>query len=237
MSTVNLLYKKWQPVNDFIKIYIPTVGEILENEDRYYSLVSMFTVMPIDMMVQLDDIGVDFTSINEYELFLLLFDGIREEDTSMLFGDLDLSKFEVCVNPENQTVVLYDIENDIVIDRAIHEQIASILRKIHQIQKDRRKPKNKEAKEYMIERARKKMNRNRKREGFSQLESLIIAMVNTSEFKYDFEGAKSLSIYQFNESVKQVVKRVDYDNTMFGVYTGNIDPKHLKPIELTWFNQ
>lgn len=32
---------------------IPTVGEVLENEDNYYSMVSMLTAMPIDMMVQL----------------------------------------------------------------------------------------------------------------------------------------------------------------------------------------
>ncbi len=67
---------------------IPTVGEVLENEDNYYSMVSMLTAMPIDMMVQLDDIGIDFTTINEWELFLLLFNSLKEQDTSLIFWRL-----------------------------------------------------------------------------------------------------------------------------------------------------
>lgn len=234
MDTINILYKDWIRVNDSIQIYIPTVGEILEDEDEYYNLVSMLTVMPIDMMVQLDDVGIDFASINDYELFLLLFNGLQTQDTSKVFGDLDLSKFELCTNEENQTVVLYDKENNILIDRAIHGKIAATLRKIHHLEKNQRKPGNEEAKKFMLERARKKQKRNKNRKQFSQLESLIIAMVNAPEYKYDFEGTRGLSIYQFNESVRQVIKRVDYDNKMFGIYTGNINPKELKSDELNW---
>ena len=93
MATRNLLYKREYPINEFISIQIPTVGEILECEDEYYSLVSMITSMPIDMMVQLDDIGIDFTTINEYDLFLIYFNILKEQDTSLIFGDLDLSQF------------------------------------------------------------------------------------------------------------------------------------------------
>ncbi len=76
------------PINDYIRVMIPTVGEVLENEDNYYSMVSMLTAMPIDMMVQLDDIGIDFTTINEWELFLLLFNSLKEQDTSLIFWRL-----------------------------------------------------------------------------------------------------------------------------------------------------
>lgn len=51
MGTLNLLYKKEHPINEFISVRIPSVGEILECEDEYYGLVSMITAMPIDMMV------------------------------------------------------------------------------------------------------------------------------------------------------------------------------------------
>ena len=91
MPTRHLLYQKDYPINDYIRVMIPTVGEVLENEDNYYSMVSMLTAMPIDMMVQLDDIGIDFTTINEWELFLLLFNSLKEQDTSLIFGEFDLS--------------------------------------------------------------------------------------------------------------------------------------------------
>ena len=69
--------------------------------------------MPIDLMVQLDDIGIDFTSIDEYDLFLLMFTGLKNQDTKLIFGDLDLSKFELATNQENGNIVLVDKKNDI----------------------------------------------------------------------------------------------------------------------------
>lgn len=234
MSTLNLLYQKEYPINDSIKIIIPTVGEIIDNEDDYYNLVTVLTAMPIDLMVQLSDAGIDFTEINDYDLFLLMFAGIQAQDTHLVFGDLDLSKFELSVNTQNGNIVLRDEANGITIDRAIQGKIAGVLRKIHHLEKNRRKPANKEAKEYMLERARAKMQRNRNRKQDSQLESLIIAMVNTEQYKYDFERTRELSIYQFNESVRQIIKKVDYDNRMYGVYTGTINVKELSQDELNW---
>ena len=234
MPTQNLLYKKQYPINDSISIVIPSVGQILDNEDGYYGLVSILTATPVDLMVQLDDAGIDFTSINEYELFLLMFDGLKSQNTSLVFGDLDLSKFKMAVNEQNGNIVLFDEEHDITIDRAIHSQIAGVLRKIHHLEKNRRKPANIEAKEYMLKRARDKMKRHRNRKEASQLESLIIAMVNTEQYKYDFEGTREVSIYQFNESVRQVIKKVDYDNRMYGVYAGTVNVKDLSQDDLNW---
>lgn len=156
MGTLNLLYKKEHPINEFISVRIPSVGEILECEDEYYGLVSMITAMPIDMMVQLDDIGVDFTTINEWELFLLLFGSIKDRDTSLIFGDLSLSQFQPAINAQNNTVMLIDKDSGAKIDRAIHGQIASVLRKIHHLERNNRKPANGDAKDYMIRRAREK---------------------------------------------------------------------------------
>ncbi len=231
---MSLLYDRVVQINDKIGIVIPTVGEILDQEDAYYSIISVLTAMPIDYMVQLDDIGVDFTTINEYDLFLMLFNGIKDLDTSLVFHDLDLTKFTLGQNTETGAMVLYDEENDIVIDRVIHTRIANLLRKIHHIEKDNHKPGNKDAQEYMLERARKKAKRKKKRKTESQLEQLIIAMVNTEQFKYGYEGTRELSIYQFNESVRQIQKKVDFDNKMHGVYAGTVDPKKLSPDELNW---
>lgn len=234
MPTQNFLYKKQIAINDSISIVVPTVGEIIDNEDAYYGLVSMLTAMPIDLLVQLDDAGIDFTTLNEWELFLLLFSGIKSQDTSQIFGELDLSKFKMAVNEQNGNIILLDDEHDIRIDRAIHAQIANVLRKIHHLEKNTRKPANEEAKKFMIERARAKQRRNRNRKEDSQLETLIIAMVNTEQYKYDFESTRGLSIFQFNESVRQIINKVDYEHRMYGVYTGTINAKELSQDELNW---
>lgn len=234
--TRNILYKRSVPINDKSKIHvrIPSVGEILKREDEYYALVSLFTAMPIDYMVQLYDAGIDFTTIDEWQMFLMFFGAVRQKDMSMIFDGFDFSKLQFAVNEANQDITLLDPDSDIRIDRAIHAQIASTLRKIHGLEKNNKRPANDDAKEYMIERARKKMNRHKNRVEDSRLESLIIAMVNTEQFKYDFEGTLELSIFQFNESVRQVVRKVDYDNRMYGVYAGTISVKDLNPDDLSW---
>lgn len=234
MATLNLLYKKEYAINQFINVRIPTVGEILDCEDEYYGVVSILTAMPIDMMVQLDDIGVDFTSINEWELFLLLFGTLKERDTSLVFGNLDLKPFQTAINPQNNHVILINKETGARIDRALHSQIASTLRKIHHLERNNRKPANGEAKEYMLQRAREKMRRQSRRLSDSQLEELIVALVNTEQFHYGFEGTRELSIYQFNESVRQVIKKIDYDNKMHGIYAGTVSAKDLSQDDLNW---
>lgn len=234
MATINLLYKKEYAINDSVRVRIPTVGEILDNEDRYYGMVSMLTAMPIDMMVQLDDIGVDFTKINDYELFLLLFRSLKEQDTSLIFGDLNLRPFQTAVNEQNGLIILVNPETGVKIDRAIHGQIAATLRRIHHLKKDIRKPANAEAKDYLLERARTKMRRQKNRATDSQLEELIVAMVNAEQYHYGFEGTRELSIYQFNESVHQVIKKIDYDNRMHGIYSGTVSAKDLSQDDLNW---
>lgn len=240
MSTRNLLYatqyelKHVHKGEDKINIIIPTVGDIIDNEDEYYTLISILTAMPVDLMVQLDDAGIDFTTINDYDLFLSLFPALKKQNTSLIFGDLDLSKFKVALSEESNEAVLINIENGTEINRTTQNEIASILRKIHSLEKNRKKPANEEAKQYMLERARAKIRRKRNRTQDSQLEALIVALVNTKEFKYDFEEVKKLSIYQFNESVRQIIKKIDYDNRMFGVYSGTISAKDLSQDDLTW---
>ena len=235
MATRNFLYKAEIVINDFISIQVPKVGEILDdNEDTYYNMVQLLTAMPIDMCVALDDVGIDFSKINDYELFLLMFNVFKQCDTKLIFGDFDLSPFELAVKESTGKVVLLDPKTEREIDRTVQVNIAETLRKIHHLEKNNRKPGNEEARKYMIERARKKQNRNRRRKHDSQLEDLIVAMVNTEQYKYDFAGTLELSIYQFNESVRQITHKINYSNLMFGIYSGSVSSKDINQDDLNW---
>ena len=109
MATLNLLYKKEFEVNESIKVVIPTVGQIIDDEDAYYGMVTVFTAMPIDLMVQLDDIGIDFTEITDYDLFLILFNSLRTQNTNLILGDIDLSKFQLTQNEQTGDIFLLNI--------------------------------------------------------------------------------------------------------------------------------
>lgn len=236
MLSKNWLYSNSVQICDGIEIKIPSVRKVLEHENEYYGMVTLLTAMPIDLMCQLDDMGIDFAQITEYELFLIMFPVLQQSDTSLIFGDLDLSKFQMAINDTNK-VVLYNQETGMVIDRGVQQRISYVLRRIHGLKKNTKKPGNEEAKEFMLERARKKMKRRNNQISDSQLEPLIVSLVCTKEFKYDFESAKDLSIYQFNLCVKQVINIIEYGNRMVGVYTGNIDAKSLQDKDLTWLLQ
>lgn len=234
MAIQNLLYKRQYPINDSIHIEIPTVGQILENEDTYYSLVALLTSTPSDMMVQLDDANIDFTEINDYDLFILMFQEMKKMDTSLVFGSLSFENFTVLINQENNTLILKDLKTGVVIDRSIHYMISQAVRKINHLKRNDRKPANDAAKKYMIQRARTKMRRLKGRQEDSQLEDLIVAMVNTEQFHYNFDTVRDLTIYQFNESVRQVIKKIDFDNKMYGIYAGTISAKDMSQDELNW---
>lgn len=233
----NLLFKREIQINEKIRLKVPTVEQVLDSEDEYYSIISMLTAMPIDMMVQLDDMGIDFSKIDDYELFLLMFQGLSNAKTDLVFcGEFDPGKFQIVENSQNGMIVLRNEEDDIVIDRNIQGMIANALRKMHYLTKDERKPGNAAAMQYMIEKERKRQKRRRNKKQESQLEPLIVAMVNTEQYKYGFEETKGLTIYQFNQCVHQIIKKVEYDNRMLGVYTGNIDSKSLSQDDLNWLN-
>lgn len=234
MATRNILYKSEIAINDFVSIRIPTVGEVLEDEDGYYSLVQLLTAMPIDLMVMLDDSGIDFTQITDYDLFILIFSALKQCDTHLVFGDLDLTPFELAIDADTGRAIMLDPATERKFDRALQLNIANTLRKIHHLEKNIKKPGNEEAREYMIERARKKMNRAKRQQSDSQLEDLIISMVSTEQYKYDFAGTRELTIYQFNECVRQIIHKVNYSNIMFGIYSGNVSSKDISQDELNW---
>lgn len=230
-----LLYADKYQINDKIYVRIPTVGEVLDNEDRYLEIVYTIIATPYDMMVQLDENHIDFTKINAFDLFCLLFGHLRELDTTLVFGDLDLKKFKTVLNNQNGMIVLRDEENDITIDRVIHGQICACLRKLLNIPKTEKTPGNEEARIYMLEKARKKMRRkSRQKQPDSQLEDLIIALVNTAEFPYDYISVKDMSIYQFYASLKQVTHKIMFDKTMIGVYAGTVQFDKLSMDERSW---
>ena len=231
----SLLYARDVRVNDYVSIRVPTVREIIDDEDRYFGMVSLVVSTPCDMMVQLDDIGIDFTQINEWQLFCMMFGSLKERDTSLLFGDLDLNKFRPAINEKTGEQVLLDGENGFIIDRLVHDSIARTIRKVLFLEKNDKQPGNEEARKFMIERARKKMKRAAKKGAHSSgLEDLIISLVNASEFPYNYETVLDITIYQFYASLHQVCKRVSFDKTMIGCYAGTVKASELSPDERTW---
>ena len=164
----------------------------------------------------------------------MVFEALKGQDTSLLFGDLDLQKFEPMVDMQNSSIILRNAETGDKIDKGIYNLMCCAIRKVHHLERNNRKAGNAEAKRYLLERARKKMRRHQNRVEDSQLEELIVALVNTEQFHYGFADVRDLTIYQFNESLRQVIKKIDFDNRMHGVYAGTISAKDMSQDDLNW---
>lgn len=220
-----------------LSIKIPTVGEILEDEFTYYNTITSLTASPFQYMVQLDDMGIDFTTVTDYELFKILFLIYAKSDLSLIFGDLDLSDCEI-YRGKNQEEFLYSPGNDIEINEKVYDDFASIIRTINLLEKVKYKPGNESARKYLLEKERKKQKRNSKKTYEPYLEKLVIALVNSSEFPYNYDACMDLSIYRFNQSFKQIQHKIAFDNTMIGVYAGTVDTSRLSNTDtLSWISR
>ena len=210
-----------------LSIHIPTVGEVLRRERDYLGIVSACTSVPYQYMVQLDDIGVDFTTITDFDLFIRIFPAYAKDDMSILFGNIDLSDMEGYMDKRDNRKFLYSPQNDLQIDEHTYLTIAQWIRKINILKRVNKQPGNDKAKEYLIEKNRRKQKRLARKKWESELEKLVIALVNQKDFKYNYEEIMDLSIYKFYQSFKQIQTNINFENTMRGVYAGTLDTKKL----------
>lgn len=232
MGSKSLLNKKSVQITDQITIRIPTVGEVLKNESNYFSLVSIMTSTPFQYMVQLDDIGIDYTKITDYQMFRLLFPIYAQNDTSIIFGDLCLSDLQEYYDESTNLTVLYGLESDVKIDEFVYSNMAKLMRQINCIKYERKKPKGEHTKKYLLEKERrhlKNLERMRKKKEYEQsdFELMAIALVNNHNFKYDYESVMNLSIYNFYQSLRQIQHQIDFNNIMRGIYAGTVDSSKL----------
>ena len=96
-------------ISNHIKIHQPTLDEICNYGEReYYSMVYNLTATPQSMKVQLWDMGIDYTTITPFELFYnILYKAYSQGKTSIIFGDLDFTKFQVMQRKDDESILLY----------------------------------------------------------------------------------------------------------------------------------
>ena len=286
----SLLNKSSIQIIPNLSLNIPTVGEILEDEDAYYSITSELTATPFQCMVQLDDMGIDYTKISEWELFRIfmiryskyeamlklkikelefkiknsrsstnlydeyckqldnLNDALEEEKNNfnLIFKSFDLTGeingnivgFDEYEYTDTKEIILYNPATKVEINQLVYNDLTDNIRKINLYEKVKSKPGNENAKKYLLEKERKKQKRNAKKAKEHYLEKMVIALVNTSEFPYNYETCMNLSIYTFNQSFKQIQHKIAFDNTMIGVYAGTIDTSSMSnKDDLFWISK
>ena len=221
-----------------VVVHNPSLAEIRDyGEDRYAAEMSAIVMRPYDAAVMLDDAGLNYQEIKDFDLFLLTIRATLPEP-SLLIPSISFKEFEVGVNPDNGRPILYHPAKGIIIDELIYTQIVEYVRAIHFIRAAiDYDAGNSATRQYLIRKMRRDMERRKRKPHSSQYSSIISALVNNANCKYNYESIWQLKVSQLWDSFFRVNKLQSYQNTMIGVYTGNVDAGKLDKDTLSWFGR
>lgn len=225
-------------INDNILITQPTIGQIVDyGEAQYFSMVHQICAIPSDVKSILWDQmdHLDWTKVEDFELFIMFTQSLTPDKTWILFGDLDFSKMRPFRSPVNGEIVLADKENGVIIDQLIYMRIVNYVRKLHNITPKPEKAKGKRAKEAMIDEDRRAREYNKDKPFRSYLLPLI-SSVKVKQ-KYTKEYVRNMGLMEFFDDVSRLQIINNADHLMSAAYAGTLDMKKLNKQELNWMRE
>jgi hypothetical protein len=220
-------------VNDYITITLPKIGELVKyGERQYYSMIQTITAIPSEMKSQLWDMGIDWTQITDFQLFMMLAPTLSQEQTSIAFGNLNFQALRPYENPQNGMVRLFDPDTGVVIDELAYGKISSYLCSAHNLTKKVEKAANEYTKKILIDEERQKMEYNKKQPYKSFLKPLISAV--KCRMGYTLDYVKNMGLYEFMDDISRLQIIVNSDALLQGSYSGMIDTKKIPKREFDW---
>lgn len=197
-------------------------------------MVNALVAVPSDYIAQLHQLHIDWNEMLDFELFCMLTPAIPMEESRLLFGDLDLTQFEIVPTGEHQCY-LHHKTLDFVLDEVMYMAIRNYLCHVHGIQVRRnKKAGNANTKNIMIEDALEELKKAKRKRPKSVLHSIISTLVNFEGFKYNLEQVRQLKLGTFYDSVKRIPAIQSSRALLQGCYSGNIDTKKINKKDLNY---
>ena len=224
-------------INQYLTVFNPRIYEIMDfGEELYYQALNLFTRKPYDIAVELDDNGIDYQTMTDYDLFFECASRISPELSCILFGKTDFTSFLKYISEKDGKKLLVSQSTpDFIIDEAIYRQISTYLRYVHfiseQVDYDEG---NKTAKRFLIDRMRRKQKKlareyqDGKTGNKSGISNMIKYCVNSPGFKYDFTSVMELPLSLLYESYYFITYGRERDHVLSGIYHGTIDSSKMK---------
>lgn len=223
-------------INDYITISQPSIGQVVDyGESSYFSTIYTITAIPSDMKSPLWDMGIDWTEIDDFELFIMLSQTLTLDKTSLLFGDLDFSQLKPYPNKVNGDIVLANKETGVIIDKMIYLRIVSYLRKLHNITPKIEKAANEMTKKILIEEDRNKIRLNQEKPFKSYLLPLISAVKVKQGYTKDY--VRNMGLYEFFDDIARMSLINNADHLLSAAYAGTIDMKKINKQDFNWMKE
>lgn len=249
----------------------PTIQEILDidfehfglhSEEIYYSMVGLFQTDPYIYMVFLDDHGVDYETVNSFEVFVLLYseymnkiislqDEMSEDKISYLLHNniytrtfkffFGIDDFYIANDEDGNTVIAYGNGN-FLFDKDTYKYIEEFIKRINGMPEiDKIYPEDNIAKQILLEDERAKLKNKAKKEqnendheNISRLGDLLSNVTWVSNGGITPFNRTELHIYDLIDALHKTDKYLNYQNTMTGLYSGCIDNKKINMKEIHW---
>ena len=248
--SLQLIGRKEYQYNQNITINIPLLKQIRgknpKEESNFWQEVNLFIVTPSDMISELDSQGIDFQTISEYELFILMFAKYKEcmkrmkpfED--ILFKDFNLHELEIKrVGIGKDTRYILADKNGIeIINEPIYNDLCVLIADMTGQQRTPSKRfGNEYAKKMRIRQDYKNKEKLRKQNNTSKydvLGAIVLRLVCNANFPYDFNTIQDVTIHDLFYSLKQVDKDIRVTDLMQSRLAGN-DLSKIPQEELSRF--
>ncbi len=221
-------------INSKISIRQPTIGEIIDfGEKNFFSLISRATAISSEYKSVLWDAGIDYEKVDDFCMFSWMMHGMPVEQTSILFGDVDFTKFNPVVREQGDTV-LFNKEQDIIIDFNLHRRIVEYFKDAYGIQKKPEKAANELTKMKLIELDRIDREDANNKPQESMLQPLISSLVNHQGFKYDLSGIQTLTFGQIMDAVQRLQIIQSAQALLQGSMSGFCDTSKVPKKQWDW---
>lgn len=220
-------------INDKISVLQPNIGDVLKfGERQYFSIVSTLCSTSSNMKSQLADAGIDWETVEDFQMFQMLAPSLTKEQTYLVLGDIDLSKFKLIEDKEIGEPVLYDKEHNIRIDRLVYMRIVEYLRKVHGLTRAYDRTKSRFVHDMAIEMEREQAEIDAKKPYKSFLWPLISSI--KARQGYTKQYVLDMQVYELVHEANRLQIIVQSDALLQGSYSGMINTKKINKELFNW---
>lgn len=220
-------------IADGVVLRNPKVQNIVEyGESKYFSLAQTIATTPSAFKVQLDAMGLDWEKVSDFQLFMMLCKQLKQEDTEILLGDLDLSQLNPYQMGDSDKIVLSNEDHTINIDEIVYEMLASYVRKMHNFHKQVDKAGNRAAHRALLMAAKQDAKIAASKPHKSFLKPIISAV--KCRMGYTMDYIKGMNIYEVLDDLSRLNVITQADAALSGCYSGMVDSSKMDRTILDW---
>jgi len=215
-----------------------TVDEVLEiGFSNYINFVNLFVLKPQDIIIPLWGQGVYYEDITHDELFIMQLKQNKDYyfELFKLFTNCDKVWIDYIEELESETICYQINDKSFYLGFQGFDLIYTYFKKtiLHEHARKRFFTGEKTKKTILdedFEEYQEEMKSNKDSDSFSDMITFLVI-----SNKRKWEDVYSYPMSRFYEEYIKTYRKHEADYTLFGIYSGNIDPKKIQTKKLQWF--